>query len=50
MVMPVKSSSMEPALKGYYVLINRFQYEKGDVGAYKALLKGDADSRIAGKE
>lgn len=54
MVMPVKSSSMEPALKrDDYVLINRFSNtEKGDVVAYKSPVEEGRMliSRIAGKE
>lgn len=54
MIMPVKSSSMEPALKkDDYVIINRFSNaEKGDIAVYKSPVEEGLMliSRIAGKE
>lgn len=53
-IMPVKSSSMEPALKGDdYILINRFSNaKKGDIVAYKSPVEEGRMliSRIAGME
>ena len=53
-IMPVKSTSMEPALnKDDYVLINRFSStDKGDIAVYKSPIEEGRMliSRIAGRE